>query len=93
MLFHDQDVKDSLLRIIVTKRPDSVVSAAASLINSGCENICKRNSGEILRDKTNEKIMQFSLDKLHRELQLKAPYLLKVFSATVSPVPVSISVV
>lgn len=91
VFFRDQDVEDSLLRIVVTVRPDLVVSAAANLINSERENICNRNSGGILRDKTHENIMQFTWDKLHRELQLKAPYLLKVFSAAVSPIPVSIS--
>lgn len=60
VLFRDQDVEDSLLRIVVTVRPDLVVSAAANLINSECENICKRNSGGILRDKTHENIMQFT---------------------------------
>lgn len=47
MLYRDQDVEDSLLRIVVTVRPDLVVSAATNLINSECENICKRNSGGI----------------------------------------------
>lgn len=51
VLFRDQDVEESLLRIIVSKRPDSVVSAAANLINSECETICKRNSGGSLIDK------------------------------------------
>lgn len=91
VLFRDRDVEEGLLKIIISWNPNSVVTAAANVINSECENICKRNSGSILMDKTHDNIMQFTSDKLHGELQLRAPNLLKVFSTAVSPIPKSVS--
>jgi hypothetical protein len=84
-------VEEGLLKTIVSNKPDSVVSAAAELINSECEDLCKRNSESILRDKSHENIMTFSWDKFYSELQLRAPGFIRVFSAAVVSVPKSLS--
>lgn len=76
---------------MLSNKPDSIVSAAAELINSECEEICKRNSESIIRDKSHENMMSFSWDKFHSELQLRAPGLFRVFSAAVVTVPKLVS--
>ena len=69
--------------------PDYVVTAAAKVVHAETRDMCKRNSGSLLQNKDHSSIMSFTWDKLHKELQIRAPNLLKVISAVVSDVPVA----
>jgi hypothetical protein len=57
---------------------------AENTILDECRNICKRNSGSILQDRSHDDILQFSWDKLENELRNLAPNLFQIACSIVT---------
>lgn len=65
-----------------------LTSAVSKVVAKECETICKRGSGALLQDRTCDGIFQFSWDKFHKEVVVKAPNTLKIISSAISSIPV-----
>lgn len=88
-IFKSDKVEKTVLDVLTISNPDEVVAAAANIVNVESKELCKRNSGSLLQKKDHVSLMSFTWDKFHKELEIRAPNLLKVVSAIVSDIPVA----
>lgn len=58
-------------------------------MKSESKNLCKRHSGSVLQNKDHQSFMTFTWDKFHKELEIRAPNVIKVVSAIVSDIPLT----
>lgn len=84
------NAKKSIVAIVTTAYSDEVIIAVSRIIGSETKELCKRNSGSILRQKDYNNVLEFSWENFHRELHIRAPITLRVIQSAVSDVPVSI---
>lgn len=83
-----QNVEKNITEIIGRTHQDMLTSAVSKVVAKECETICKRGSGALLQDRTYDGIFQFSWDKFHKEVVVKAPNTLKIISSAISSIPV-----
>lgn len=83
-----QNVERNIIEIIGRSHQDVLTTAVSKLVAKECETICKRGSGALLQDRAYDGIFQFSWDKFHKEIEVKAPNTLKIISSTISNIPV-----
>lgn len=88
-IFKSDNVEKTVLDVLTISNPEEVVAAAANIVNAESKELCKRNSGSLLQKKDHASLMSFTWDKFHKELEIRAPNLLKVVSAVVSDIPVA----
>ncbi|CAG2189420.1 unnamed protein product [Mytilus edulis] len=88
-IFKSENVEKAILDILVNSNPDDVVTAAAKVVKSESKNLCKRHSGSVLQNKDHQSFMTFTWDKFHKELEIRAPNVIKVVSAIVSDIPLT----
>lgn len=87
-IFQSDKVEKTVLDVLTISNPDEVVASAANIVNAESKEVCKRNSGSLLQ-KDHASLKSFTWDKFHKELEIRAPNLLKVVSAVVRDVPVA----
>lgn len=88
-IFKSDNVEKTVLDVLATSNPDDVVMAATKIVQAETKAICKRNSGSLLLKKDHDSMMTFTWNKFHKDLEVRAPNLLRVISAVVSDVPVA----
>ena len=90
LIFHNRQVEKGILHLLKSTNPNELVAEAATVVANECKDLCKRNSGSVLQDRTHAGILTFSWDKFHKELQIRAPCLLMIVSTMISDVPVPV---
>ncbi|XP_056014422.1 uncharacterized protein LOC125649436 [Ostrea edulis] len=88
-IFKSDNVEKTVLDVLASSNPDDVVMAATKIVQAETKAICKRNSGSLLLKKDHDSMMTFTWNKFHKDLEVRAPNLLRVISAVVSDVPVA----
>ena len=88
-IFKSDNVAKSVLDVLVISNPDDVVKAATKIVQTEAKVICKRNSGSLLLKKDHDSLMTFTWNEFHKDLEVRAPNLLRVISGVVSDVPVA----
>jgi hypothetical protein len=83
-IMRENDAENTILDVIKVTNPTSVTNKVCEIIADECRNICKRNSGSILQDRSHDGILQFSWDKLENELRNLAPNLFQIACSIVT---------
>lgn len=83
------NVEKIIVDIVSKTHPELITAAAAGIVSTECEAICKRGSGTILQNQSFSGIFEFQWDEFHNELLLKAPNTLKIVSSTFSSIPLT----
>ena len=73
---------------IVATNPLVVVKAVADVVKRESQNVCKLESGTVLRKKNLDDFLSFSWEALNKELNLTCPGLMAMMSSIVSDVQV-----
>ena len=76
LMFHNLQVEKGILHLLKSTSPNELVTEAATVVANECKELCKRNSGSVLQDRSHDGILTFSWDKFHKQLQVSAPCLL-----------------
>ncbi|XP_062600399.1 uncharacterized protein LOC134262037 [Saccostrea cucullata] len=82
-----ENVEQTVLCLLVKENPRVVVNAAAKVVSEESRELCKQNSNSLLQMKDQESLMSFTWDKFYKELEIRAPNLLRVVSSIVSDIP------
>nr|XP_022291909.1 uncharacterized protein LOC111103152 [Crassostrea virginica] len=68
-----------------------LIDGSLTILGGECRNLCKRNSGSVLQDKSSTNALEFTWDSLYAELQIRAPNVLKTVSAMVTDIPIHVN--
>lgn len=82
-----ENVEQTVISLLVKEKPREVVDAAAKVVSEEARELCKRNSNSILMKKDQESLMSFTWDKFNKELEIRAPNVLRIVSSIVSDIP------
>lgn len=82
-----ENVEQTVISLLVKEKPREVVDAAAKVVSEEARQLCKRNSNSILMKKDQESLMSFTWDKFNKELEIRAPNVLRIVSSIVSDIP------
>lgn len=80
-------MEQTVISLLVKEKPREVVDAAAKVISEEARELCQRNSNSILMKKDQESLMSFTWDKFNKELEIRAPNVLRIVSSIVSDIP------
>lgn len=80
-------MEQTVISLLVKEKPREVVDAAATVVSEEARELCKRNSNSILMKKDQESLMSFTWDKFNKELEIRAPNVLRIVSSIVSDIP------
>lgn len=76
-------MEQTVISLLVKEKPREVVDAAAKVVSKEARELCKRNSNSILMKKDQESLMSFTWDKFNKELEIRAPNVLRIVSSIV----------
>lgn len=82
-----ENVEQTVISLLVKEKPREVVDAAAKVVSEEARELCQRNSNSILMKKDQESLMSFTWDKFNKELEIRAPNVLRIVSSIVSDIP------
>lgn len=80
-----ENVEQAVISLLVKEKPREVVDAAAKVVSEEARELCKRNSNSILIKKDHEGLTSFTWD-LNKELEIRAPNVLRIVSSMVSDI-------
>lgn len=72
-------MEQTVISLLVKEKPREVVDAAAKVVSKEARELCKRNSNSILMKKDQESLMSFTWDKFNKELEIRAPNVLRIY--------------
>ncbi|XP_062568267.1 uncharacterized protein LOC134230452 [Saccostrea cucullata] len=78
----------AIIDALANSYPEELVDGATKLLAAEAKQYCQRHSGSILERKSFEELLSFSWDSLYKDLESKAPNLLKCISTLVSDKPI-----
>ena len=90
LVFHNLHVEKSILQLLKSTSLNELVAEAATVMANECKELCKRNSGSILQDRSRDGILAFSWDNLYEELQIRAPHPLMLVSTMMGDILVTV---
>lgn len=79
-----ENVEQTVISLLVKEKTRD---AAAKVVSEEARELCKRNSNSILMKKDQESLMSFTWDKFNKELEIRAPNVLRIVSSIVSDIP------
>lgn len=79
-----ENVEQTVISLLVKEKTRD---AAAKVVSEEARQLCKRNSNSILMKKDQESLMSFTWDKFNKELEIRAPNVLRIVSSIVSDIP------
>lgn len=79
-----ENVEQTVISLLVKEKTRD---AAAKVVSEEARELCQRNSNSILMKKDQESLMSFTLDKFNKELEIRAPNVLRIVSSIVSDIP------
>lgn len=79
-----ENVEQTVISLLVKEKTRD---AAAKVVSEEARELCQRNSNSILMKKDQESLMSFTWDKFNKELEIRAPNVLRIVSSIVSDIP------
>ncbi|XP_033759941.1 uncharacterized protein LOC117342076 [Pecten maximus] len=86
-IFRGNNVERGIVDVLKQSCPEELSSVTSSMVSKECKELCKRSNDTVLQNRSKDGILNFSWDKLHQELQIRAPHTLKVVSSIVTDIP------
>lgn len=79
-----ENVEQTVISLLVKEKTRD---AAAKVVSEEARELCQRNSNSILMKKDQESLMSFTWDKFNKELEIRAPNVLRIVSSIESDIP------